>query len=172
LFVLFFDHAHGRIAVHLETRRFEDLVGAPELGFILRQGNLDYMPDFLVFEVFDGCGCGVLRIVRMILWIADRDVDHCVPPFRKLDHVCEFTRNPMWQQDAYHMIQRRAADAGIKTRIGNNTFCATGLTAYLKSKGTLEASQHIANHESSRVTKLYDRRAEEISLDEVEKISI
>jgi hypothetical protein len=26
------------------------------------------------------------------------------------------TRNAMWQQDAYRMIQRRAADASIKTR--------------------------------------------------------
>jgi integrase/recombinase XerD len=84
----------------------------------------------------------------------------------------ELTSNPMWQQDAYRMIQRRAADAGIKTRIGNYTFRATGITAYLKNKGTLEAAQHIANHESPRTTKLYDRRQDEISLDEVEKISI
>jgi len=78
----------------------------------------------------------------------------------------------MWQQDAYRMIQRRAAVAGIKTRIGNHTFRATGITAYLKNKGTLEAAQHIANHESPRTTKLYDRRQDEISLDEVEKILI
>lgn len=80
--------------------------------------------------------------------------------------------HPMWQQDAYRMIQRRAADAGIKTRIGNHTFRATGITAYLKNKGTLEAAQHIANQESPRATKLYDGRQDEISLDEVEKILI
>lgn len=82
------------------------------------------------------------------------------------------TRNSMWQQDAYRMIQRRAEAAGIKTRIGNHTFRATGITAYLKNKGALEAAQHIANHESPRTTKLYDRRQDEISLDEVEKIGI
>jgi integrase/recombinase XerD len=82
------------------------------------------------------------------------------------------TGSAMWQQDAYRMIQRRAADAGIKTRIGNHTFRATGITAYLKNNGTLEAAQQIANHESPRTTKLYDRRSDEISLDEVEKISI
>ena len=38
----------------------------------------------------------------------------------------------MWQQDAYRMIQRRAAHTGIKTRIGNHTFRATGITAYLR----------------------------------------
>jgi site-specific recombinase XerD len=83
------------------------------------------------------------------------------------------TGNAMWQQDAYRMIQRRVEAAGsIKTRIGNHTFRATGITAYLKNKGTLETAQHIANHESPRTTKLYDRRQDEISLDEVEKISI
>lgn len=35
----------------------------------------------------------------------------------------------MWQQDAYRMIQRRARAAGIKTKIGNHTFRATGITA-------------------------------------------
>ncbi len=85
----------------------------------------------------------------------------------------KLTPNAMWQQDAYRMIQRRVEAAGsIKTRIGNHTFRATGITAYLKNKGTLENAQHIANHESPRTTKLYDRRQDEISLDEVEKISI
>ncbi len=78
----------------------------------------------------------------------------------------------LWQQDAYRMIQRRAAAAGIKTRIGNHTFRATGITAYLKNKGTLEHAQTIANHASPRTTKLYDRRSDEITLDEVEKITI
>ncbi len=45
-------------------------------------------------------------------------------------------------------------------------------TAYLKNSGKLEITQHIANHESPRTTKLYDRRQDEISLDEVERIAI
>jgi site-specific recombinase XerD len=80
--------------------------------------------------------------------------------------------HPLWQQDAYRMIQRRATTAGIATRIGNHTFRATGITAYLKNKGLLEHAQTIANHASPRTTKLYDRRGDEISLDEVEKIAI
>ena len=80
--------------------------------------------------------------------------------------------HPLWQQDVYRMIQRRAAAAGIATKIGNHTFRATGITAYLKNKGTLEHAQTIANHASPRTTKLYDRRSDEISLDEIEKIAI
>jgi site-specific recombinase XerD len=59
-------------------------------------------------------------------------------------------RQRMWQQDAYRMILRRAADAGIETSICNHTFRATGITAYLKNKGALETAQQIANHESPR----------------------
>src|SRR5262249_2287387 len=64
------------------------------------------------------------------------------------------------------------AAAGIKTRIGNHTFRTTGITPYLKNNGKLEHAQYLADHASPRTTKLYDRRAEEISLDEVENISI
>jgi site-specific recombinase XerD len=78
----------------------------------------------------------------------------------------------LWQQDVYRMIQRRAAAAGIATKIGNHTFRATGITAYLKNGGTLEHAQTIANHASPRTTKLYDRRSDEITFDEVEKIAI
>jgi integrase len=78
----------------------------------------------------------------------------------------------MWQQDAYRMIQRRARAAGIKTRIGNHTFRATGITTYLRNAGKLEHAQAMANHASPRTTKLYDRREERISLDEVERIAI
>jgi integrase/recombinase XerD len=82
------------------------------------------------------------------------------------------TEKPVHQQDAYRMIQRGAKAAGIETKIGNHTFRATGITAYLKNSGKLEVAQHIANHESPRTTKLYDRRQDEISLDEIERITI
>ena len=69
------------------------------------------------------------------------------------------------------MIRRRATAAGIRTaKIGCHTLRATGITAYMKGGGRLEVAQQIANHESPRTTKLYDRSSDEISLDEVEKI--
>jgi len=79
---------------------------------------------------------------------------------------------PLWQQDVFRMIRRQALIAGLDTRAGCHTFRATGITAYLKNNGALEHAQTIANHSSPRTTKLYDRRSDEISLDEVEKISI
>jgi len=78
----------------------------------------------------------------------------------------------MAQPDAYRMIQRRARSAGIKTKIGNHSLRATGITDYLKSAGTLEHAQVMANHSSPRTTKLYDRRGDELSLDEYERVGI
>jgi integrase/recombinase XerD len=82
------------------------------------------------------------------------------------------TETPMLQPDVWRMIRRRALAAGIKTEIGCHTFRATGITAYLKNGGRLEIAQQMAAHESSRTTGLYDRRYDDISLDEVERIAI
>jgi integrase len=68
------------------------------------------------------------------------------------------------------MIRRRAAGAGIKTQVGNHTFRAAGITAYLKNGGTPENTAAMANHASTRTTQLCDRRRDEMSLDEVERI--
>ncbi|MDQ0458270.1 tyrosine-type recombinase/integrase [Rhizobium paknamense] len=76
------------------------------------------------------------------------------------------------QANAYAMIQRRAIAAGISTAVCNHTFRATGITAYLKNGGTLEKAANIANHSSTRTTQLYDRRSDDVSLDEVERILI
>ena len=47
-----------------------------------------------------------------------------------------------------------------------------GITEYLRNGGKLEIAQQMANHESSRTTGLYDRRQDQVSLDEVERIVI
>ena len=41
----------------------------------------------------------------------------------------------------------------ITTKIGNHTFRATGVTAYLKNGGTLENAALMANHASTRTTQ-------------------
>ena len=79
---------------------------------------------------------------------------------------------PMSQSDVWRMIRRRAEQAGIKTKIGCHTFRATGITEYLRNGGKLEIAQQMANHESARTTGLYDRRNDQVSLDEVERILI
>ncbi len=84
----------------------------------------------------------------------------------------KLTATPLPRNNAYHMVARRAAAAGIMAKIGNHSFRATGITAYLKNGGTLEKAAHMANHSSTRTTQLYDRRSDDVSLDEVERILI
>ena len=82
------------------------------------------------------------------------------------------TEKPMNRIDAWRMVQRRSADLGMRIKVGCHTFRATGITAYLEAGGTLENAQAMAAHESPRTTKLYDRTGDEITLDEVERITI
>jgi len=84
----------------------------------------------------------------------------------------QLSERPMSQADVYRMIRRRAEEAGIRTKIGCHTFRATGITEYLRNGGKLEIAQQMANHESARTTGLYDRRNDQVSLDEVERILI
>jgi site-specific recombinase XerD len=79
---------------------------------------------------------------------------------------------PMVQSDAWRMIRRRAVVAGINASIGNHSFRATGITAYLANGGALEHAQEMAAHESPRTTKLYDRTKERLTQDEVERIRL
>jgi integrase len=76
----------------------------------------------------------------------------------------------MSRQDARRMIVRRALQAGIITKLGCHTFRATGITVYLLNGGLLEYAQQMAAHESARTTKLYDRRNDQVTLDQVERI--
>jgi len=95
------------------------------------------------------------------------------PLFRTIGRgTAQLTRTPLPQANAYAMVGRRATAAGIKTKLGNHSFRATGITAYLKNGGTLEKAAAMANHASTRTTQLYDRRRDEMSLDEVERIRV
>ena len=55
--------------------------------------------------------------------------------------------------DAVRMVKRRLLRAGI--------------TEFLAIGGSLEIAQQLANHADSRTTKLYDRRATRLELEEI-----
>lgn len=101
------------------------------------------------------------------LWVQLREKGHTIGRGTGL-----LTHTPLPQANAYAMIGRRAAAASIEAKLGNHSFRATGIMAYLKNGGTLEKAAQMANHASTRTTQLYDRRREEMSLDEVERIRV
>ncbi len=74
--------------------------------------------------------------------------------------------------DILRMVKRRAAAAGIDGPVSCHSFRASGITAFLRNGGTLETAATIAGHASTRTTQLYDRRQEEITQDEIERIRI
>ncbi|MFK5980798.1 MAG: tyrosine-type recombinase/integrase [Rhizobiaceae bacterium] len=84
----------------------------------------------------------------------------------------KLTDNQLDRVNAWQMVRRRARQAGIIEKIGNHSFRATGITAYLNAGGSLENAQGMAAHSDPKTTKLYDRTNDEVSLDEVERIVI
>ncbi len=101
------------------------------------------------------------------------EADKHGPLFRTAEgRTGRLTGQAMAQPDVYRMIRRRAEAAGIATRIGCHSWRARGITAYLENGGLLEHAQRMAGHASARTTKLYDRRGEQISVDEVERIAL
>lgn len=84
----------------------------------------------------------------------------------------QLTNKGLSRGDALRMIKRRAKAAGLPPDICCHSFRATGITAYLLGGGTIESAQQIAKHKSPRTTKLYDRRGQQVTLDEIERITL
>ena len=104
------------------------------------------------------------------LQLAAVDAGKHVPLFQTLNRSGNLTGRRMGRRDVLDMIKRRAKHSGLLTAVCCHTFRATGITAFLLGGGSLETAQRVANHESPRTTKLYDRTSDAISLDEIERI--
>ena len=102
----------------------------------------------------------------------------CQPHRPKTAEICLKNSHKLVQQSiikkprAQIALCRFSAPLLLRPHIGNHTFRATGVTAYLKNGGTLEKAAIMANHASIRTTQLYDRRSEDVTLDEVERVMI
>ena len=94
------------------------------------------------------------------------------PLWRTLTRARGLSGRRMSRVDVFRMIKRRVKAAGLGAAANCHTFRATGITAYLRNGGTLERAQAIAAHESPRTTKLYDRTADDVTIEDIEKIGI
>lgn len=75
--------------------------------------------------------------------------------------------------EAWYMVRRRARTAGIDTAVSCHTFRGTGITAYLEHPDAkLEEAQKMAAHSDPKTTRLYDRRSQAVTIDDVERIRI
>ena len=101
--------------------------------------------------------------------------DKDTPLFRSLDRKTKkLSERRLDRQRAWEMVKRRARQADIETQgICNHTFRGTGITAYLENpEGRLENAQIMAAHSDPKTTRLYDRRNDAVTVDEVERIGI
>jgi site-specific recombinase XerD len=99
--------------------------------------------------------------------------DRKAPVFRTAYRKTEtLTDRPRRQDEIFRMMRRRAADAGVKTAIGCHSFRALSIAISLENGGTLEQPQQMAAHEAPRTTKLYDRTTDQVTLEEVERMTL
>lgn len=79
---------------------------------------------------------------------------------------------PLDRRKALEMVKKRAKAAGLTDRLCNHSFRATGITAFISGGGTVDKARQMAAHASTKTTELYNRTGDEITLDEVERITI
>ena len=94
------------------------------------------------------------------------------PLWRSLTRTRELGQRRMSRVDVFRMVKRRVQAAELGSAVNCHTFRASGITAYLLNGGTLERAQAIAGHESPRTTQLYDRTADDITVEDIERIRI
>ena len=94
------------------------------------------------------------------------------PLFQSWDRTARSLSGQRLQHaNADEMVKRRCRLAGIRGRVSCHSFRATGITTYLENGGSIERAAVIANHSSIRTTQLYDRRDDQVTLDEIERIA-
>ena len=95
------------------------------------------------------------------------------PLFRAaIGRTGKLSDRPMSRVDAWYMVRRRANDAGLETAIGNHSFRAIGITDYLERGGDINIAKRMAGHSNVKTTELYDRRGDEVSFSEIERVGI
>ncbi len=60
----------------------------------------------------------------------------------------------------------------IGTKVGNHSFRAIGITDYLERGGDINIAKRMAGHSNVKTTELYDRRGDEVSFSEIERVGI
>ena len=95
------------------------------------------------------------------------------PLFRSRNRDGSLSERRFNRYSAWEMICRRARAVGITSDVCNHSFRAIAITTYLeRPEARVEVAQYLAGHAKTETTKLYDRREDKVSLDEIERIGI
>ena len=92
------------------------------------------------------------------------------PSFGKNRETIELRR--LDRRSVLKLVEKRAKATGILKRVCCHSFRATDVTEYMNSGGTIEIAQRIAGHTSPATTRIYDRSADRLTLEEIERVQI
>ena len=95
--------------------------------------------------------------------------DARAPLFQSIGKGQRLTGETLDRRNMLRMVKERCVAAGLSEEFCNHTFRGTGITVFLHNGGSLEAAQDMANHSDPRTTKLYDRRKDLATLNEIER---
>ena len=120
-----------------------------------------------------GCHHKLEQYLDEYIAVAGISADKKSPLFRAaIGRTKTLSDRPMSRVDAWYMVRRRAKDAGLETAIGNHSFRAIGITDYLENGGDINIAKRMAGHSNIKTTELYDRRGDEVSFSEIERVGI
>lgn len=93
------------------------------------------------------------------------------PLFRSVK-INRFSDRAIGRVKVWERVRHYCRIAGIEEKFGCHSHRATGITAHLKNGGSLDQAQKIAAHSSVATTKLYDRRDDTVTVEEIERIRL
>ena len=88
------------------------------------------------------------------------------------EQVLRLTSKPVHRMYCWRRVKGRAKAAGIKKKVTNHTFRATGITLFLKAGGEMDKARRLANHASIDTTRLYAYDEELVQAEDVDLIKI
>jgi integrase/recombinase XerD len=120
-----------------------------------------------------GCHHKLEQFLDAYIEAAGISADKKGPLFRAaVSRTKRLSDRAMSRVDAWYMVRRRAKDMGLETAIGNHSFRAIGITDYLENGGDINIAKRMAGHSNIKTTELYDRRGDDVSFSEIERVGI
>jgi len=113
----------------------------------------------------------------MEAFVAASPVGPRTPVFRSADRARDeegrrqLTRRRLQPRNVLTMVKRRAAAVGLPAEaVCNHSFRGTGITNFMENGGAIDVAAGIAGHSSTKTTQLYNRSAQAVQRDEIERV--
>ena len=113
----------------------------------------------------------------MEAFLAVSPVGPRTPVFRSAERALDeegrrqLSRRRIQERSVLAMVKRRAAAVGLPPEaVCNHSFRGTGITNFMENGGSIDVAAGIAGHASTKTTQLYNRSAQTVQRDEIERV--